>query len=204
MGCWNTNLALGFFGARGDKSKAFLAGLFDTLLAPLQPVLNAFGTVLMETENQTHYAVAEAFPTGCQLVLVLTGCGLWWVKSLLIPFTQHSGLSLCHWTPLSSLGMSPRAGTAPRLETQQRKGGWMFSRLLHKIQWKAGKGTSWEQLCLGKGDEVLIPPSSPVPSSASFPKPGYSQACLFQLSAWFHTGISTSHRCLPVTWNCIF
>lgn len=51
---------------------------------------------------------------------------------------------------------------------------------------------------------ALIHLSNPVPSSPSFPKPSYSQTCLFQSSVWFHTEISALPGCLLVTWNCIF
>lgn len=50
MVCCNTKVGL-FVDAGGDNSKAFLPGLFDALLAPLQPVLNALATLSMKTEK---------------------------------------------------------------------------------------------------------------------------------------------------------
>lgn len=69
-----------FLETRGDNDKAFLPGQPEILLAPLQPVLNAFAVLLMKTEkNQIHYAITKTFPTGCYLALTSISCvcGRW-------------------------------------------------------------------------------------------------------------------------------
>lgn len=69
MVCCNTNLGLfGFFDAGGDNGKAFLAGLLDILLAPLQPVLNAFATLLMKAEKiKSIILLLKPFPLAANL-----------------------------------------------------------------------------------------------------------------------------------------
>lgn len=205
MGCWNTNLVLclGFFGARGDNSKAFPAGLLDTPLAPLQPVLM----------HLAHYWCKQrkSNPLCCcwNLSYWLSACSgidwLWFVISKIFIGSIYSTTRVCPCaTPLCCAHQECPQEQAQPLDWKhsKRKGGWMSSRLLHGIKWKAGKGTSWEQLCLGNEERwSTFHLSNPVPSP-SFPKPGYSQVCLFQLSTWFHKGISTLHQCPRVTWNC--
>jgi len=69
MVCCNTNLGLfGLFGAGGDNGKAFLAGLLDILLAPLQLMLNAFATLLMKTEKiKSITLLLKPFPVAVSL-----------------------------------------------------------------------------------------------------------------------------------------
>lgn len=129
-------------------------------------------------------------------------CGLWWVKSLLVPFTQ---VCPCATTLSWAHQECPQELAQPLVwKHRRRKGGWMFSRLLHGTQWKAGKGTSWGQLCLGKEGRWstdLI--HSPTQCPLLLPSPSQAIPRL-AFSSLFHTGISSLHCCLQVTWNCIF
>lgn len=109
-------------------------------------------------------------------------CGLWSVKS------QHSGLSLCHRTLLCSSGVSPGAGTAPGLEAQQKGRRCVFSRLL--LSQTEGWKRHWLRTALLR-ERREMKHSFMSPSQCPHLPPSLSQACLFQLSPWFHTGILT-------------
>lgn len=116
---------------------------------------------------------------------------LWFMMGKIFTGSIYSGLSLCHHTLLGSSGMSPRAGTAPGLETQQKERGVGVQQAPHGIQRKGGKGTSWEQLCWGREGRWSTHSSLQPSALISFlPQARLFQACLFQL---------ISHRNLDLT-----
>lgn len=93
---------------------------------------------------------------------------LWFMISKIFIGSIYSATRVCPCATTLSCAHSewPQVQAQPRdWKHSRRKGARMFSRLLHGIKREAGKGTSWEQLGLGKegrwGHSFISPTQCP-------------------------------------------